>query len=123
MNLLSRDDFDTLHPARVRSATTLPVDQSVVLKGDLSVFSDVSLRGVVSGDVTVRSGVQLSFHGVIKGSLTVQQGATAYVYGVIKRDLRLEGSALIDGVVQGNVRCESSGALHISGVVKGRIIE
>lgn len=123
MNLLSRDDFEIRHPLRIPCATTLPFDQCAVLKSGLSVGSDLVFRGVISGDVTVKSGVQFSFQGVIKGSLTVEPGATVYLNGVVKRNLYLEGGALLIGVVRGDVRFKGSGTLHVSGVVKGRVLE
>jgi|HubBroStandDraft_1064217.scaffolds.fasta_scaffold498159_2 cytoskeletal protein CcmA (bactofilin family) len=123
MNLLSREDFEARYPTRTPTATELPFSHSTVVGGDLTVSSDLTLRGVIRGNVIVKGGVQLNFHGVINGSLTIEPGATAYVNGVIKRDLFLSGGAMLEGVVKGNVRPEQCGELHVSGVVKGRILE
>jgi len=123
MNLLTREDFETRYPARTASASALPFDRSAVLSGDLTLTSDVTMRGVVKGNVVVKSGVEFNFNGVIKGSLIVEPRATAYIDGVITRDLLLSGSTLLKGVIKGNVRPKHSGELHIEGVVKGRIVE
>jgi cytoskeletal protein CcmA (bactofilin family) len=95
---LSREEFEERHPRTANQA-----DISTVVPGNLTIDSDMIVKGIIEGDVRVCSGVQASITGVIKGSLDIQPEGTVYLTGVIEGDARVDGNILLIGVVQGQV--------------------
>jgi hypothetical protein len=64
---------------------------------------NTTVKAIVEGDVRVRSGSQALITGVIRGGLTVEPDAAAFLSGVVEGDMRVDGNALLIGVVHGTL--------------------
>ncbi len=72
------------------------------IQGDYDVTTDFELTGMVSGSVTVRSGVKFVLSGMVAESLVIEDGAKVEVFGMIGGDVINHGGELqIDGLVAG----------------------
>jgi cytoskeletal protein CcmA (bactofilin family) len=97
MKYVSREEFEEHHPRRSQQASTL----TAISIGDLTLDADVRVKGIIEGDVQVAPGVQAEIVGVIKGSLNLKPQSTLYFTGVVEGNARIEGNAMIIGVVNG----------------------
>lgn len=71
------------------------------IKGDLTLEQDIVLRGMIVGNVTVKSNVEFIVHGQIKGNVFIHENSNVIVYGQINGDVINDGGYLeIYGMVK-----------------------
>jgi hypothetical protein len=99
MKYVSREEFEEHYPRRGQQTNTL----TAIPIGDLSLETDTRVKGIVEGDVQVAPGVQAEIVGIIKGSLNLEPQSTLYFTGVVEGNARIEGNAMIIGVVNGQM--------------------
>jgi hypothetical protein len=69
-----------------------------------TVFSEDTIHhGMVTGGVTVASGVALHFYGMIAGDLHIEPRATADIHGYVAGSVFNRGSLTLEGRVAGSV--------------------
>jgi cytoskeletal protein CcmA (bactofilin family) len=73
-------------------------------QGDLFVEDDVTVRGQITGNITVRKGGKLYLRGQCCGDLTVAAGGYAEISGQVVTDLVNHGSVKLSGKVVGAIR-------------------
>ena len=83
------------------------------IEGNLQLTEDLALYGMVTGDVTVLSGMSLDLYGAIGGNADIAAGAGANIYGVVAGDVVNSGTVEIRGIVCGDVRSKT-GKVHFS---------
>lgn len=66
-------------------------------KGDLHIFGDRDISGMVKGNLLIASTARVRVSGILKGDITVEPGASAFVSGVVKG--RVRGDAVVTGLV------------------------
>ncbi len=64
---------------------------------------DTIHHGIVTGGVTVASGIALHFYGMIAGDLNIEPGATVDIHGHVAGSVFNRGSLTLQGRVAGSV--------------------
>lgn len=76
------------------------------LEGPQEIMGDVTLTGMITGDVLVRSGAHLDLNGMCCASLRVEPTGSVDLRGTVAGDVTNDG-----------------GDLHVYGVVAGKLVE
>jgi cytoskeletal protein CcmA (bactofilin family) len=64
---------------------------------------DTIHHGMVTGGVTVASGIALHFYGMIAGDLNIEPGATVDMHGFVAGSVFNQGNLTLEGNVAGSV--------------------
>jgi len=78
-----------------------------LIEGDYEISVDTIFRGIVQGNVTVKTNVRFVLDGIIVGSLTIEQGAFITINGIVGQDVINQGGSIeepIEGIVKGVLR-------------------
>lgn len=96
MKYVSREQFD-------REVPPEPAELNVSGEhhGDLTVERNTGIKGIVEGDVHVRSGSQAHITGITRGRLVIEPKAAAFLIGVVEGDVRIDGDARSSGSCTG----------------------
>jgi cytoskeletal protein CcmA (bactofilin family) len=93
------------------------------IEGDISLDYELTLHGMVTGNVTIVSGGALVLHGMCCQNLIVQKGAKAYLHGTVGGNALNRGGTLeVYGTVGGYVHTTENGNTFIDQyalVIKG----
>ena len=74
------------------------------IEGDVLIDSDLTLRGMVTGNITVVNGGFLALHGMCCRNLVVERGGQVYLYGTVSGDVLNRGGHLeVYGTVSGYI--------------------
>ncbi|SGZ01868.1 polymer-forming cytoskeletal protein [Moritella viscosa] len=74
------------------------------ISGDLVVNENLTLNGIVTGNITVHTNITLVLNGMCLGELTLEPESNANSKGTVKGSIHNNGALLkINGVVQGDV--------------------
>jgi cytoskeletal protein CcmA (bactofilin family) len=87
--------------------------------GDLHLAHDVEFHGLVTGSVTVPSGMRLRLHGRIAGDLVVQKNAYAAVHGSVSGAVLNQGAEVTILGKAGAIRPESTSAILVNDTSRG----
>lgn len=74
-----------------------------VVPGDYTAQENTVMSGIVSGDVTVKSGVTFVCNGIVSGNVTVEKDGRFECRGTVSGAVMNEGTAVIFGIVSGGV--------------------
>lgn len=92
------------------------------IEGALVLNYELTLKGSITGDVTVvRHGI-LRLHGLCCRNLTLEQDSKAYLYGTVNGNvLNRAGYLQVYGKIAGNLHTEAGAETHIDAqaVVQG----
>ena len=70
------------------------------IDGPHTLTSDLEFHGLVTGSLTVPSGLEVRLHGFVTGDLIVEKGAIAFVAGKVDGAVMNQGGRVkIDGMV------------------------
>jgi len=84
------------------------------IEGDISVDCELTLHGMVTGNVTVVRGGVLALHGMCCGNLVVEKEAEAYLHGTVGLDALNRGGRLrVYGTVGRRVHTTENGDTFI----------
>jgi hypothetical protein len=84
------------------------------IEGGITVGHELTVHGIVTGDVTVVAGGVLALHGVCGGNLVIHKDAEAYLHGIVGGDARnLGGHLRVYGIVGGQVRTTHGGETFV----------
>jgi hypothetical protein len=91
------------------------------IDGPATITEDLLLQGMVTGNATVASGVNLVLHGMVTGDLVVEHGATAVVYGTVAGSVINRGRVEVAGRIVGALRDEEGGqsTVHPDSDIRG----
>ena len=90
-----------------------------MLEGDCIVIHDEHFNGMITGTVTINSGVKFVNRGMINKNVIVEKNGVFHNYGIVNGDVIGEGHAEIWGMVNGSVSSVSS-YIHKEAVVNGK---
>lgn len=92
------------------------------VSGDLVVERDLTLNGMVTGNVHVKGSSKLILNGMCLGSLQIDSGSEVDIRGTVQGDIKNLGGVLkINGIVQGNVADAGTTVVSEAAIVKGSI--
>lgn len=87
-------------------------------EGNACLTDELTLHGMVIGDITVLENGVLHLHGTCTGSLIVERGGRAEVYGVVVNDVINRGGDIeVRGMIHGLVREGAGRTLVCPGAV------
>lgn len=92
------------------------------IEGDVLIDSDLTLHGMVTGNITVINGGFLALHGMCCQNLVVERGGQVYLHGTVSGNVLNRGGHLeVHGTVSGYVYTakDSSTFIAPNAVVKG----
>ncbi|WP_019277229.1 polymer-forming cytoskeletal protein [Vibrio coralliilyticus] len=93
-----------------------------MISGDLTVEEELTLNGMVTGNIVVLDEAKLILNGTCNGSLEIQNGSEVDISGVVQGDINNLGGILrINGVVQGDVSDAGTTVVSEGAEVKGTI--
>jgi cytoskeletal protein CcmA (bactofilin family) len=79
-----------------------------IIEGDLEVEDDLSLPGMVTGNVTVLDGGTLELNGTCGKNLILEDGATAFLNGTVNGSVYNRGGKLeVCGIIYGSLHKEA----------------
>lgn len=82
---------------------------SDVHDGDITVSENTTVKGIVTGDVTVESGANFVLNGIINGNVYFTNSSTGEIRGMVNGGIVNDGGDVcIYGTINGNV-VEKSG--------------
>ena len=90
------------------------------IEGNYVVNSDESFHGMVTGDVTVKTGVTFINHGMLCNDVIVEKGGIFHNRGMVTGNVMGEGYAEIWGMVNGYVSTMLSSYIHRDAVINGK---
>ena len=93
------------------------------IEGNYVVNSDERFHGMVTGDVTVKTGVTFVNHGMLCNDVIVEKGGIFHNRGMVTGNVMGEGYAEIWCVVNGYVSTMLSSYIHRDAVVNGKRYE
>ncbi|WP_155798746.1 hypothetical protein [Sorangium cellulosum] len=91
------------------------------IEGDKVFLESTQLHGMVTGSVTVASGVELELHGTICRDLHVLHNATVYLHGTVGGNVVNDGGTIdVFGVVRKQL-LDNSGTttIHTDAIISG----
>lgn len=92
------------------------------VSGDLIVERDLTLNGMVTGNILVKSGICLTLNGMCLGELTLEEKSEADVSGIVQGNINNNGGILrVNGVVQGNVTDAGNTTISDGAIIQGEI--
>lgn len=78
------------------------IDRNLLLNYELT------LHGMVTGDVVVEKGGLLYLHGTCCKNLIIQEGGKVYLYGTVSGDVQnIDGYLEVYGAINGHLRTET----------------
>ena len=66
-----------------------------MIMGDHTFTENGEFHGMIGGNATVSSGVEVTFHGMIGGDLVVEHGAVARLAGVVGGNTVNRGGSIV----------------------------
>lgn len=91
---------------------------------NLQITEDLTIKGVINGNVTVLSGGHQILHGSVCKNFFIEEGASATIYGVVEKDVNNRCILSIFGTVNGYlVNEESTTYFSPSSVVEKRFLK
>ena len=84
---------------------------------------DARFRGMITGIVTIKSGVSFINHGMLCKDVIVENNAFFYNYGMVNGNIIGEGYAEVWGTVQGYVSSMLNSYIHENAIVNGKRYE
>lgn len=94
--------------------------ESRKIDGNYVVSEDERFRGMVTGIVTVKSGVKFINHGMLCDDVIVEENAFFYNHGMVNGNVIGEGYAEVWGTVKGYVSSMLKGCIHEDAIVNGK---
>lgn len=91
--------------------------ESRKIDGNYVVSEDERFRGMVTGIVTVKSGVKFINHGMLCDDVIVEENSFFYNHGIVNGDVIGEGYAEVWGTVNGYVSSMLDVYIHENAVV------
>ena len=89
------------------------------IEGDFTVESNFQLDGIITGSVTVKSGLHFQLNGVVNKDIFIENGASAQINGVVSGSITNAGGTLIiNGIVNGAVSGQAE--IHPNAIVGRR---
>ena len=81
-----------------------------------------NINGKINGDLCLNDNAEI--HGMVTGTITVLSGVTLFLYGLCGKNLIVEKNAktIVHGMVSGNIE-NRGGNLEVYGLVVGRVLE
>ncbi len=84
------------------------------------VEKDESFSGMITGIVTVKSGIKFINRGILCSDVIVEEGGFFYNHGMINGNIEGEGYAEVWGVVKGYVSSMLNYYIHEGAIIKGK---
>lgn len=89
------------------------------IEGDVNLLEDLQLNGLITGSVTVTSGVNFHLNGMVSKNVRLEPGSNAVINGTVSGELRNEGGTVtIGGVVGILVKIAGTTTVRDGAVVK-----
>lgn len=93
------------------------------IEGNYIANEDGQFSGMITGNLTVKSGVKFVNHGMVCRDVMVEENASFYNYGMVSGNVIGEGYAEIRGTIQGYLSSMLNTYVHKGAIIKGRKYE
>lgn len=90
------------------------------IEGNYVVSADEKFHGMVTGVVTIKSGVKYINCGMLCNDVIVEEGASFYNHGMVTGNVMGEGYAEIWGMVKGHLSSMINAYVHKDSVINGK---
>ena len=80
------------------------------INGDYQIEQDTILRGMVTKDLTIVSGIHLDLHGMVSGNLIANSGSSVNIYGTVVGTVVNEGADITIYGTVGSIYSTKEGA-------------
>ena len=91
------------------------IDEHGKIEGSIHLDYDLTLHGIVTGDVFVAKGSVFVLHGICSQNLVVDKSSQAYLHGIVNGNVHNNGGVLeIYGIVNGYVNTSEDGKTFIA---------
>lgn len=93
------------------------------VEGNYIVNEDERFSGMVTGTVTIKSGVKFINHGMICEDVVIEENASLYNHGMVSGNVIGEGFAEVWGMINGYLSSMLEVYIHKDAVVNGKKYE
>lgn len=93
------------------------------IEGNYIMTTDEHFHGMVTGTVTIKSGVKFINHGMICKDVIIESGASLHNHGMVNGNVIGEGFAEVWGMVKGYLSSMLTYYVHQDAVVNGKRYE
>ena len=90
------------------------------IEGNYLVNEDERFNGMITGTVTVKSGVKFINHGMLCDDVIVEENAFFYNHGMVNGNVMGEGYTEVWGTVKGYLSSMLKSNIHENAIVNGK---
>ena len=87
------------------------------ISSNVTVRKDLTLYGIISGEVTLVSPSVFTVFGMVNGNVIVPKGASVILHGMINGDVINYGHCEINGTINGKLVDQEGGTKSVKGVI------